>query len=316
MRARVTPPPGKPAPCSCPPPPRLTPTPSFSSSPPSFPPSLSLPARLLCTGPRGGARRQHPRRRSSSPQSARWPPGSHVARVAAPAAPGPRPAPRARPGLATLTRARLGRRGRLGRQGGEGADAETQGRRRRRGDQLRTWKVTRLFGEAGGRGARAAGGRRGGKGPGARGCRLGARCAWVPHPALPRLGCWRVDVCTRCVGSGVAAGRELPEAEEGYWISRSSTGEGRGALSPGRESSGSHAFSPGRPARLLLEAGGLARPSGRALPAPLLQAPGSGWEARTWARTCKLVWVSCVTLGTLRLFHIFFFAVFFLVKNQ
>lgn len=174
------------------------------------------------------------------------------------------------------------------------------------------WKVTRLFGEAGGRGARAAGGRRGGKGPGARGCRLGARCAWVPHPALPRLGCWRVDVCTRCVGSGVAAGRELPEAEEGYWISRSSTGEGRGALSPGRESSGSHAFSPGRPARLLLEAGGLARPSGRALPAPLLQAPGSGWEARTWARTCKLVWVSCVTLGTLRLFHIFFFAVFFL----
>lgn len=124
---------------------------------------------------------------------------------------------------------------------------------------------------------------------------------------LPRLGCWRVDVCTRCVGSGAAAGRELPEAEGGYWISRSSAGEGRGALSPGRESSGSHAFSPGRRTRLLPGAGGLARPSGCALPAPLLQAPGSGWEARTWARTCKLVWVSCVTLGTLSRFHIFFF---------
>lgn len=282
------------------------------ASPPSFPPSLSLPSRLLCTGPRGGARRQHPSRRSSCPQSARRPPGFHVARVAAPAAPGPRPAPRARPGLATLTRARLGRRGRLGRQGGEGADAETQGRRRRRGDQLRTWKVTRLSGEAGGRGARAAG-------VGAR-VRVRAGAGWARGAPgfhtqrLRRLGCWRVDVCTRCVGSVVAAGRELPEAEGGYWISRSSTGEGRGALSPGRESSGSHAFSPGRPARLLLGAGGLARPSGRALPAPLLQAPGR--EARTWARTCKLVWVSCVTLGTLRRFHFFFFALFFLMKQE
>lgn len=103
VRGRVTPPLGKPAPCSSTPSPRLTPAPSLSSSP-LLPPS-PLPASLPLS-----------QRVSSAPAPAEKPggstgvaaasarnalaraPRSHVARAAAPAAPGPRYVPRARPG--------------------------------------------------------------------------------------------------------------------------------------------------------------------------------------------------------------------------
>lgn len=115
-------------------------------------------------------------------------------------------------------------------------DAETQGRRRQ-GDKLRTWKVTRLSGEVRGWRARAPGG----PGSGARVCLLGRRCARgasVSHPASlvhVLFACGRVHAL---LSLGVAAFRELLEAGKGYSILRSSARGGRGELSSSRESSG------------------------------------------------------------------------------
>lgn len=152
-----------------------------------------------------------------------------------------------------------------------GEYAETQGQLRR-GDKLRTWKVTRLAGEVRGRGAWAPGVRRQGRGQGARARAVRLCCTSRGSRAWASC-CGRVPTLRSL---GVTAFRELPEAGKGCLIfsslARGGSGGGGpgGELSPSGDSSGFSRLSPG--AAL---AGGLAPSSGRALLAPLRQALGS-----------------------------------------
>lgn len=87
-------------------------------------------------------------------------------------------------------------------------DAETL--RPRGGDELRTWKVTRRPGEAGGLGY--PGGSRRGMGLGTRGCRWAcvARCAPLPHPAGLSC-CLHGDMWTRVSSSPCGAGGSIQQ---------------------------------------------------------------------------------------------------------
>lgn len=90
----------------------------------------------------------------------------------------------------------------------------------------------------------------------------------------------------------------------GLFISAARPGEG--ALSPCGVSPVLEALSPEQPWSLAL-GWGLALPSGHALRAPLLGAPGRCWKTglgQGLEDPCKLVWVSCGTPSTVGRFHI------------
>lgn len=179
------------------------PPPSFSSSPPSFLPSLPPRASALHRPPR--------RRQAAAPKPPQLLPAARSPAPADPTSPERRRRqPRARaarpahgPGSRSCPALGSGAAGGWG--GSAGDDAETQGRRRQ-GDKLRTWKVTRLSGEVRGRKARAPGAAPAGEGVAARACACcacTASCAPPFHtPPVSCVCCLCADVCTRCVRLG------------------------------------------------------------------------------------------------------------------
>lgn len=120
-----------------------------------------------------------------------------------------------------------------------GEYAETQGQLRR-GDKLRTWKVTRLYGEIRGRGSWAQGVRRQGRGRGAR----VARCAPLLHIQPDSCLCFLPWTCAHTAFAWCDSLSRAPEAGKGYLIfsslaSGGSGGRGSGGeLSPSGDSSG------------------------------------------------------------------------------